>query len=267
MDLGLSGKVAFVTGASGGIGGPTARLFAAEGARVALTYHRNEAGARKVARQIDERSGHSPLVLPYDLADPASITAAFDTVAAHWGGIDVLVLNASPADGPSREPPSFEDVPVAAWRGQLRTEIEGNFHSVQLALPLLRSRPWGRIVFVSASVVKRGYRGEEAYVATKSALHGLSRTLATELAGEGILVNVVAPGPTVTAKLVRDKLPAELSRSLEGEPPERLKEILDRQMPHLSFSTPQQVANVIAFLGSAANGNVSGTVVDVAGGH
>lgn len=267
MDLGLAGKVVLLTGGSGGIGGPTARLFASEGARVALTFRRNGEAARQLARDIEEAGPGSALAVPYDLTDPATMAAAVDTVVSTWGGLDVLVVNASPADGPKPDPVAFEDVPVDSWRGQLRAEVEGAFHTVQLALRVMRPRGWGRVVFVSASVAGRGYPGEEAYIASKTALHGLSRTLATEMGADGILSNVVAPGPTVTDKLLRDKLPPELGRSIAGMDPQARKEALNREMPHLRFSTPVDVASVVVFLGSAANGNVSGSVLEVAGGR
>jgi NAD(P)-dependent dehydrogenase (short-subunit alcohol dehydrogenase family) len=263
MDLGLQDRVVLLTGGSGGIGGPTALLLAAEGARVALTYHRKPTVAEKVVRRI-ERSGGIALVLPYDLADPDSIRQTVDTVVAEWGGVDVLVAAASPADGPNPRPLPFEDIPATTWQGQLRPEVEGAFHTVSRVVPLMKARGWGRMVFVSANVVDRGFPGEEAYVASKAALHGLSRTLATELADYGVLVNVVAPGPTVTDRLL-DKVDPKIRREAAGRTDVEVKALLNQRMPHLRFSTPADVARVIAFLASAANGNVSGAVVPVAG--
>ncbi|WP_306212626.1 SDR family NAD(P)-dependent oxidoreductase [Actinoplanes sp. RD1] len=264
MELGLKGRVVLLTGGSGGIGRPLARRFAAEGAQVALTYHRRAGLAEAVVRDIEE-AGAEAMAVPYDLTDRDSIEVATAAVLDRWGGIDVLVVNASATGGPSPRPVPFERVPVSTWVPQVRTEVEGAFHSVQAALPALRLRGWGRIVFMSASIVSHGRAGEEAYTAGKAALHGLSRSLATELIGDGILCNVVAPGPTLTDGLL-GKLPPALRERIDGLSPGQARRILDEGMPHLRFSTVDDVVNVVLFLGSAANGNVTGSVVNVAGG-
>lgn len=265
MDLGLAGKVVLITGGSGSIGGHLAVAFAAEGARVAITYHRNEDGAHQVAREVIEQ-GDEAVIVRYDLTDPASIRAAFDTVAATWGGVDVLVVNASAIPGTKVEPVAFEDIPVEEWRSSLRADVEGSFHTVQAALPGMKERGWGRIVFVSANIVQRGGDGDEAFVASKMAMHGLSRTLATELAPEGILVNVVAPGPTVTKGFLA-RVSEEFGQDLAGKSPEQIKRFLNRGKPVGHISTPQDVAGIVLYLASATNGNVTGGVVHVAGGH
>ncbi len=265
MDLGLEGRSVFITGGSGGLGGPMARVFADEGAHVALTYHRNKSAASEVAEAVEKDGGQS-LALPYDLGDEQSIRSAVDTVTAEWGGIDVLVVNASPARGPDEHRGPFETVPVETWRAQLREEVEGAFHTVQAVVPGMKARGWGRIVLMSASIVNRGMRGEEAYVASKAALHGLNRTLATELVGHGILSNAVAPGPTVTANLL-PKVPPEIRATLAGLSPAEIQQVLNERIPQLRFGLPEDVARVVAFLGSDANRHVTGSVVNVAGGH
>jgi NAD(P)-dependent dehydrogenase (short-subunit alcohol dehydrogenase family) len=265
MDLGLHDRIVILTGASGGIGATTARLLAAEGARVALTYRDRRDAAEKVAADIEESGGRA-MVVRYDLLDPASIRAAVSAVVTAWGGIDVLVACASTAGAPGRHGRAFEEVPVEKWQAELR-EIEGTFHTVRAVLPAMKARGGGRVVLLSASLVRHGRAGNEGYVAAKTAIHGLSRTLATELIPDGILCNVVAPGPTVTERLVREQLPEELAGKVQGVDPERARQILNREMPHLRFSTPQDVANAVVFLASWANGNVTGDVVYVSGGR
>ncbi|HEX6870853.1 MAG TPA: SDR family NAD(P)-dependent oxidoreductase [Micromonosporaceae bacterium] len=263
MDLGLENKVALITGGSGGIGGPIARRFGAERARVALTYHRNETAAKTVAQEIEDAGG-TAIAVAMDLAEPESVQAAVAQVTKHWGPIEVLVVNASPAAGPEPVHTRFEDVADEVWRSQIRTEVEGAFELTRAVVPAMRTNQWGRIVFVSASVVGRGFPGEEAYIASKAALHGLSRTLACEFYQAGVLSNVVAPGPTVTPNLLRKV--ADRLDPADGNDPERVRRSLERAMPHLRFSTPDHVATAVAYLASAANGNISGSVVDVAGG-
>lgn len=265
MELGLRDKVVLLTGGSGGIGRPLARAFAREGARVALTYLRRSQTAKELAAEIESAGGRA-LPVRLDLTDRASAEEAVAEVARQWGGIDVLVVNASATGGPNPRPVAFEEITPDVWLPQIRSEVEGAFHTVQAALPSMKSRGWGRIVFMSASIVHRGRKGEEAYTASKAALHGLSRSLSTELFEHGIFSNVVAPGPTVTEGLL-EKVPPALREKIAGLEPEAAKRVLNEGMPHLRFSSTDDVNNVVLFLASAANGNVTGNVVNVDGGH
>jgi 3-oxoacyl-[acyl-carrier protein] reductase len=265
MDFGLNGRVVFLTGATSSIGVPIARAFAAEGARVVVTYHRDTDGARRVADEVESLGGKA-ITVPYDLTRPEVITAAVDEVIAAWGGIDVLVLNASTVGGTSVDPVPFEDIPADHWTAGLRADVEGTFHTVQAVLPSMKSRGWGRIVAISANVVVRGAAGDELFVVAKTALHGLSRTLATELAPFGVLSNVVAPGPTVTAGFLR-RMPPEILEQIAARPPEEVKRVLNRGKPVGHVSTAEEVANAVVFLGSAANGNISGNALHISGGH
>lgn len=265
MELGLTNKVVLVTGGSGSIGAAMAEAFAAEGARTALTYRRDSDGARAVVRSIEARGGQA-LAVRYDLADRESVRAAVDTVVGEWGGIDVLVLSASAQDGTRTEPAAFEEVPDDEWLPVLRADVEGAFHTVQAALPAMKKGGWGRIVMISANIVTRGASGDEAFVASKMALHGLSRTLATELVPSGILVNVVAPGATVSRGFLR-RFPDEARARFAGRSDVEIKQALNEGDPAGKVSTAADVANAVLFLASEANGNISGAVLHVAGGH
>ncbi|WP_433261231.1 SDR family NAD(P)-dependent oxidoreductase [Actinosynnema sp. CS-041913] len=265
MELGLSGKVVLVTGGSGSLGSAMVTAFAAEGARIALTYRHDPGRAEKLARAVEARGGEV-LVVEYDLADRASIRSAVDTVVGEWGALDVLVLNASAQQGTRTTPVAFEDVPVEHWQQALRTDVEGAFHTVQAALPAMKGRGWGRIVLLSANIVVRGANGDEPFIASKMALHGLGRTLATELAADGILVNVVAPGATVSDGFLR-RFPDETRATFAGLDDAGIKRVLNHGAPVGKVSTPADVANAVLFLASGANGNISGNVLHVAGGH
>lgn len=265
MDLGLAGKVVLLTGGSSPIGGPLARGFAAEGAQVALTYCRRAEVAEKVVREIEEIGGQA-MAVPLELTERSSVYAAVDAVVGQWSGIDVLVVNASPTGGPNALPVNFEQISSEVWVPQVRAEVEGALHLVQAVLPVMKPRGWGRVVFMSANIVRRGRRGEEAYTARKSALHGLNQSLAAEVFDDGVLCNVVAPGPTLTEGLL-PRLPEPLQAQIAGHAPLEAKAILNAGIPHLRFSTVDDVNNVVLFLASAANGNVTGSVISVAGGH
>ncbi|NJP95658.1 SDR family oxidoreductase [Nonomuraea sp. FMUSA5-5] len=265
MELGLAGKVVLVTGGSGSIGAAMAEAFAAEGARVAVTFRHNAARAEELARTIGERGGQA-MVVKYDLADPAAIRSAVEGVLAEWGRLDVLVLSASAQDGTRTTPVPFEEIPAEEWSPLLRADVEGSFHTVQAALPAMRRQGWGRIILISANIVTRGAVGDEAFVSSKMALHGLGRTLATELAPDGILVNVVAPGATVSRGFLR-RFPEDKQARFAELDDVQIKRMLNQDRPVGKVSTPADVANTVLFLSSEANGNVSGQVIYVAGGH
>ncbi|POX50060.1 SDR family NAD(P)-dependent oxidoreductase [Streptomyces sp. Ru72] len=256
MRTDLRDKVVLVTGASSGIGRATAVTYGEEGARVAITYHTDEEGARETARLVAEAGG-TPLVVRYDLTDEQSIRDAVGRVAEEWGGIDVLVANAvvwsDAIPRPGRPVPRFEDVPAKQWQEVLRTSVEAVFHTVQAVLPLMRGRDWGRIVLIGAGLADTGKPGAGAYGAGKSALFGLMRSLAWELGPEGILVNMAVPGQTAT-ETVRANVPASF---LEEK---------GKTLPSGRMSVPQDVANAVVFLGSAANGNTHGETLRITGG-
>lgn len=176
-----------------------------------------------------------------------------DRIAAQWGGVEVLVNNAA-LFPPLRQVPTlpFEEVPDRAWTHLARTNIEGPVRMLQAVLPTMRASGWGRIVNVSSIAATDGMTGFAWYSAAKAALHGLSRSVAREVGGAGVLVNVVMPGATMTER-VRSGLPRAL---------------LDR---HVNTSItgrvpgPEAVASVIVFLCSAVNTAISGEVVRVSG--
>jgi 3-oxoacyl-[acyl-carrier protein] reductase len=256
MRTDLRDKAVLVTGASSGIGRATAVAYGEEGARVAITYHSDEDGARDTARRVTEAGG-TPLVVRYDLADERCIRDAVGRVAEEWGGIDVLVANAvvwsEAIPRPGQPVPRFEDVPAKQWQEVLRTSVDAVFHTLQAALPWMRGRPWGRVVLLGAGLADTGKAGAGAYGAGKSAFFGLMRSLAWELGPDGILVNMVVPGQTST-------------ETVRAHVPPGFLEEKGRTLPSGRMSAPEDVARAVVFLGSAANGNTNGETLRVTGG-
>jgi 3-oxoacyl-[acyl-carrier protein] reductase len=252
MDLGLKQHVVLVTGSSSGIGRAAAIAFAAEGARVAITYHRNHEGADQTAQQV-RRAGGEALIIAYDLADPAGIRSSIAAVEHQWGALNVLVNNAAPMDisAPTGQP--FEEVPLQRWEGMLRQTLEGVIVTLHCAVPLMRRSGWGRIVTVSSDAVD-GWPGLGPYATAKAGLHGLSRTLAIELGPANILSNVVMPGMVLTEG-IQDRVPAVHKDQVKQHTPTR------------RLTTPEDVARLIVFLGSQANQQITGEIVRVTGGR
>ena len=251
MDLGLKGRVALVTGSSRGIGRATAEIFGREGALVAVTYHTLRERAETVAAGIRERGGEA-MVTRLDITSDQSIRDAVDAVAARWDRIDILVNNAVHGSERVVVQGPFEEVPSEQWRDVLRGNFEGAHVAIMAVLPYMRRNRWGRIVNVSSAVAADGYPGGATYGAAKAALHGLTRTLAKELAPEGILTNVVMPGLTQT-EAVLSSMPQVVEQTAKVSP--------IRHVP-----TPEEVASVIVFVASAANTTVNGEVIRANGG-
>lgn len=250
MDLGLEDKRVLITGATRGIGLATARVFAEERARVAITYHTSDAVAKRVVEELggDDRA----CALRCDLADPASIREAVGAVENRWGGVDVVVANAQTWVWVNPEDmPAYQDFPMDYWLARFRENVEGHMWTVRQALGGMRERGWGRIVLLSSVTATHGNPGSELYSAAKASLHGFARALMWTR--DGVLANVVAPGGTLT-------------ESLEAVAPELLEQAA-RETPSGRLSTAEEVARVIVFLCSEANGNINGEVVHTAGGR
>ncbi len=248
MDLGLKERVALVTGGSHGIGAAIAVALGEEGARVALTYHSRADRAMEVVERVEAVGGHG-LALPLDLADYASIDGAVAAIGERWGGLDTLIVNAVDRTG-NLGPLGvrFEDVDPVWWQQALRNNLEGAFATVRAALPAMRGRTDGRIVFISSGIAEEGASRAWAYASAKSGLVGLARSLAWELGSEGIFVNVIAVGMTLT----------------ENANAVRSSEVVDRGTAASitrRLSTPEDVANLVTYFASPANRSVSGEVI------
>lgn len=248
METALKDRVVLVTGASKGIGAATARAFGQEGAKVAITYRNSPEKAEKVASGIESAGGQA-LVVRLDLEDLSTVEEAAGAVIEQWGGIDVLVANAVRwgGDGPPDPSIRFEDVPLDEWQAMIGANLIGAAAQVRAVLPGMRSRGWGRIVLISSSVAEEGLPGPGPYGTAKSGLHGLARSLAWEAGRDGVLVNVVAPGFTLTDS--RPPIPSFITDKLAAGTPTR------------RLSDSDDVAKLVLFLGSGANGNLTGEVI------
>jgi 3-oxoacyl-[acyl-carrier protein] reductase len=239
-------RVAFVTGASRGIGRATAIALAGAGMRVAVGYANDEAAARATVDAIDTAGGRA-MPVGIRVEDPESVDAAFGAVEAELAPVGVLVNNAGvTADG------LVMRMTDDAWSRVLDVDLTGAFHTIRRATPKMMRARFGRIVNVSSVVAHVGGAGQANYGAAKAGLVGLSRAVARELGGRGITCNVVAPGPIAT-------------EMTEAMGPEWLATV-GGLVPVGRAGTPEECAAVIAFLASDASGYVTGAVVPVDGG-
>lgn len=252
MELGLANRVVLVTGSSSGIGRATALAFGREGACVGITYRSQRKQAEETARRVIEAGGQA-VVVPYDLASEETMAQAVETIGQQWGRIDILVNNAVQWGSLEDMGKHFEEVPVSSWKPTLDLQLSGVYHTLQHVVPLMRAQGWGRIVNVSSNVAEDGIPGTGAYAAAKAGLHGLTRVLARELGPVGILSNVVLPGFTLT-----ERNQDQFSREIQAA--------VAQQTPTGRLTRPEDVAALIVFLGSAANGHVNGEAIRCTGG-
>jgi 3-oxoacyl-[acyl-carrier protein] reductase len=239
-------RVAFVTGASRGIGRAIAAALARAGHPVGFCYGSDTAGAEETRGAI-EHEGVKAVAVQADVTDPAAVDAAFSAVESEFGRVTILVNNA----GISRDG-LVARMTDEHWRAVLDTNLTGAFNTIRRATPGMMRERYGRIVNVSSVVGQAGQAGQANYAAAKAGLLGLSRSIARELAPRHITCNVVAPGPIVTA--MTDDMPAEWQSQIEAAVP------LGR------FGTADECAAVVAFLCSDAASYVTGALVPVDGG-
>jgi NAD(P)-dependent dehydrogenase (short-subunit alcohol dehydrogenase family) len=250
MELGLRGKSVLVTGGTRGIGRATALAFAREGAHVTITYASSEAAAASIVKDL-EAAGGQGAACRMDLADAASIATAVEVAVKRAGGLDVFIGNAVSWPGDINEP--LGESQPDTWSRVLRENLEGTAAGLRAALPHLARSGAGRVVLISSGVARGGLAGASAYTAAKAGVEGLAATLKWEGGEHGVLVNVLSPGVTTTEDHLAN-LPEEVLESFRERTPSR------------RLSRPEDVAAIAVFLGSPANGNVSGTCVPVSGG-
>jgi 3-oxoacyl-[acyl-carrier protein] reductase len=239
-------RVAFVTGASRGIGRAIAVALARAGHPVGFCYAADADGARDTQQAV-EAAGAKSVAVQCDVSDANAVDAAFSEVEAAFGRVTVLVNNAGIArDG------LVARMPDDHWQSVIDTNLTGAFHTIRRATAGMMRARYGRIVNVSSASGQSGQAGLANYAAAKAGLLGLTRSIARELAPRNITCNVVAPGPIVTGMTA--DLSAEWQDQIKGAVP------LGR------FGTPEECAAVVAFLCSDAAGYVTGALVPVDGG-
>jgi 3-oxoacyl-[acyl-carrier protein] reductase len=189
----LAGRVALVTGGSGGIGAAICRQLSGEGARVAVSYGSQRDAAERMAGEIDG------VALGADMEDPAAPARLVAEAESALGPIDLLVANHGLA-----RPAAYPDVDAAAFDRTLAVNLRAPFLLAQAALPGMRERGYGRIVFMSSAAAFRGGVVGPDYAASKAGLHGLTFFLSSRVAPDGVTVNAVAPGFIETPMLPGD---------------------------------------------------------------
>jgi len=255
----LKGKTALVTGSTSGIGLGIAEAFAKEGAHIVL----NGFGRADDIEALREKMAKvHKVAVRYDSADmtrPDEIEAMVKKAVSEFGVVDVLVNNA----GIQHVAP-IDEFPVDKWNAIIAINLVASFHTIRHALPAMKKRKWGRVINIASAHALVASPFKSAYVAAKHGVAGLTKTVALEVAEQGITVNAICPG-YVRTSLVEKQIPDTMKARNMTE--EQVKnDVLLAAQPTKQFVTVEQVAALTAFLCSDGAASITGAILPIEGG-
>jgi 3-oxoacyl-[acyl-carrier protein] reductase len=257
MDLGLRGKVAIVAAASKGLGRATAEELAAEGARV-LVCARNADTLETTRAEIARATGAEVHAVAADVSIPDGVALVAREALSRFGQVDILVNNAGgPPSGP------FEKHGWEAWESAVHLTLRSAVELTRLVLPGMRQRRWGRVLNITSIAVKQPVDGLMLSNSVRAAVTGWSRTLANEVARDGVTVNCILPGYTRTERV--EQLNAATA-AREGLDVAEVQRRIEAQIPMRRLGEPREFGALAAFLVSQRASYITGQSIPVDGG-
>jgi 3-oxoacyl-[acyl-carrier protein] reductase len=245
----LEGTVAVVTGGSRGIGRSVVKHLAKAGAKVVFSYASDLPAARSVVAEVESEGGTAVMV-PADVSRREEAESVVEEANARFGKLDVVVNNAGIWN--ARDIP-IEEMTDEEWDQMMAVNLRGMFLTIRAAVPLMKERRSGRLINISSTAGQRGEAFHAHYAASKSAVLGLTKSLAAELAPSGILVNAVAPGWIDT----------DMSAApLRGPDRARIDSTIVLRRP----GTADEIACAVLFLASPLSSYMTGATLSVNGG-
>jgi 2-dehydro-3-deoxy-L-rhamnonate dehydrogenase (NAD+) len=242
----LSGRRAIVTGGASGIGLETSRRLLASGCSGVSLWDRDATGLDAACRTLRAAAARAEVV---DVTDPHSVQRATRAALDAMGGIDILV-NSAGITGPNQ---TTWDYPVDAWRSVIDINLNGIFFCLRAVVPIMRAARYGRIVNIASIAGKEGNPNASAYSASKAGVIALTKSVAKELVGDGVVVNCITPAAIETpmfAQMTKEHIDFMLSK-----------------IPMGRFGTPQEVASLIVWLCSDEASFSTGAAFDISGGR
>ncbi len=257
MDLGLKGKSALVVAASKGMGRACALGLAAEGARVAMCA-RGEAALNEAAAEVKRKTGAEVLAVPADASKADDIKRVVAEALKAFGGVDILVANVGgPPPGP------FEQMTDEQWKQAFEQVHLSTVRFIREVLPSMRKAKWGRILAIQSSSVKQPVEGLVLSNGIRPAIAGLFKTLAGDVAKDGITVNLVLPGRIMTDRFTGHQTDRAKRAGISLEQQIALS---SADIPMGRIGTPEEFASMVVFLASERASYITGSVVQVDGG-
>jgi 3-hydroxybutyrate dehydrogenase len=255
----LNAKTAIVTGSNSGIGLGIAQALAGQGCNVVLNSFTDSPEDHALAAQIAAEHGVQARYLRADMSKAADCVRLVEEGAAAFGTVDILVNNAG-----IQHVARVEEFPVEKWDAILAINLSSAFHTIRAAVPAMRRAGWGRIVNIASAHGLTASPFKSAYVAAKHGIVGLTKTVALELAEEGVTCNAMCPGYVLTP-LVENQIGDQMK--VHNLPREQVvRDVMLQRQPTKQFVTVEDIGAMTVFLCSDAAAQITGTALSVDGG-
>jgi 3-hydroxybutyrate dehydrogenase len=255
----LKGKTALVTGSTSGIGLGVAEAFAKAGCNIVLNGFGDVAQIEALRGKLEKTHGVKVRYDGADMTKPATIEAMVKKAVSEFGAVDILVNNA----GIQHVAP-IDEFPPEKWDAIIAINLVANFHTIRHVLPGMKKEGWGRVINIASAHALVASPFKSAYVAAKHGVAGLTKTVALEVAAQGITVNAICPAYVLTA-LVEKQIPdTAKARGITEE--QVVTDVLLAAQPTKKFVTVEQVASLAIYLASDQAASVTGAILSMDGG-